>query len=101
MSGTEVKSVSKNFQGGSVTTIFGGAEIDLRDADIAEGASLEFTSIMGGASIIIPENVHVDISGAPILGGWEDRTRKYGENEDVVVLKINCLTILGGAEFRN
>ncbi|WP_087973862.1 LiaF transmembrane domain-containing protein [Oceanobacillus rekensis] len=100
-SGAEIKSQSKNFQGGSVMTILGGAEIDLRGAVIAEGASLDFTSVLGGVSIIVPENVQVDISGVPILGGWEDKTRNHRENEEVVVLKLNCLTILGGAEIKN
>ncbi|MCR1834734.1 cell wall-active antibiotics response protein [Oceanobacillus caeni] len=100
-SGAEIKSQSKNFQGGSVVTIMGGVEIDLRDAVIAEGAMLDFTSILGGISIIVSENVQVEISGIPILGGWEDSTRKHGESEEVVVLKLNCLTILGGVEIRN
>jgi predicted membrane protein len=101
LSGAEIKSQSKNFQGGSVMTILGGAEIDLRGAVIAEGASLDFTSVLGGVSIIVPENVQVEISGVPILGGWEDKTRNHGENEEFTVLKLNCLTILGGAEIKN
>ncbi|WP_106495774.1 LiaF transmembrane domain-containing protein [Lentibacillus sp. Marseille-P4043] len=100
-SGTEIKSQSKNFQGGSVVSILGGAEIDLRDAVIAEGASLDFTSVLGGVSIIVPENVHVELSGIPILGGWEDKTRNLVKKEDAVVLKLNCITVLGGAEIRN
>ena len=101
LSGAEIKSQSKDFQGGSVTTILGGAEIDLRGAVIADGASLDFTSVLGGVSVIVPENVQVEISGLPILGGWEDKTRNHGEDEDVAVLKLNCLTILGGAEIKN
>ncbi|UJL46338.1 hypothetical protein KFZ58_18650 [Virgibacillus sp. NKC19-16] len=100
-SGAEIRSQSKNFRGGSVTAIFGGAEIDLRDAVIADGATLDLTTVMGGASIMVPENVHVEVSGTPILGGWEDSTRKAREDDEVVVLKLNCLTILGGAEIRN
>ncbi|GAB3053493.1 LiaF transmembrane domain-containing protein [Virgibacillus ainsalahensis] len=100
-SGAEIKSQSKNFQGGSVMTIFGGAEIDLRDAVIAEGASLDVTSVLGGASIMVPDNVHVEMSGSPILGGWENSTKNHGENEEIAILKINCLTILGGAEIKN
>lgn len=100
-SGAEIKSQSRNFQGGSVLTIMGGAEIDLRDAIIADEASLDVTTILGGVSIIVPENVRVELSGIPILGGWEDSTLYRGENEDVVVLRLNCLTILGGAEIKN
>lgn len=101
LSGAEIKSQSKNFQGGSVTTILGGAEIDLRDAVIVDGTSIDFTSVMGGVSVIVPANVRVEISGVPILGGWEDKTRIHVENEEIAVLKLNCLTILGGAEIRN
>ena len=40
-SGTEVASHSDHFEGGSVGALFGGAEIDLRDAQPAPGAALD------------------------------------------------------------
>jgi len=100
-SGAEINSQSKNFQGGSVTAIFGGAEIDLREANIVDGAAIDLTTIMGGAEIKLPKNVQVEMSGVPILGGWEDTTRVREENGEAVKLKVNCLTILGGVEIRN
>jgi len=100
-SGAEVNSQSKNFQGGSVTAIFGGAEIDLREAVVAEEASINITTLMGGADITVPENVRVELSGIPILGGWENKTRVREENEGIPTLKINCLTILGGVDIKN
>lgn len=101
LSGAEIKSQSQHFQGGSVTTILGGAEIDLRDAVFAEDTRIDLTSVLGGISIMVPENVHVELSGFPILGGWEDNTRKSDIDEEMIVLNINCLTILGGAEINN
>ena len=100
-SGAEINSQSQTFQGGTVTAIFGGAEIDLCDAVIIDGASLDLTTVLGGVEMKIPDNVQVEISGVPILGGWEDKTRVRRKNEEVPVLKINCLTILGGVEIRN
>lgn len=100
-SGAEINSQSQTFQGGSVTAIIGGAEIDLRDAVIMDGASLDLTTVLGGVEMKVPDNVQVEISGMPILGGWEDKTRVRREKEEVSVLKINCLTILGGVEIRN
>ena len=100
-SGAEINSQSQTFQGGTVTAIFGGAEIDLRDAVIIDGATLDLTTVLGGMEMKVPDNVQVEISGMPILGGWEDKTRTRRENEEVPVLKINCLTILGGVEIRN
>lgn len=100
-SGAEINSQSQTFQGGSVTAILGGAEIDLRDAVIIDGASIDLTTVLGGVEMKVPDNVRVEISGVPILGGWEDKTRVRIENDEVPVLKINCLTILGGFEIRN
>lgn len=101
-SGTEVRSQSKDFRGGSITAIFGGAEIDLRDAELsAEGVALDLTTVFGGVTIIVPENVHVEISGIPIFGGWDDKTRQRGEEEGHAVLKLNCLAVFGGVEIRN
>lgn len=100
-SGTGIKSQSKNFQGGSVMAIFGGAEIDLREAVMAEGASINITTFMGGAEITVPENVQVEMTGTPIFGGWEDKTRVREKDEGNSILKINCLTMFGGVEIKN
>lgn len=102
-SGADVRSQSKAFEGGNVTSIFGGAEIDLRDAVLSEkGASLEVTTLFGGASIRVPENVRVEITGIPLFGGWEDKTRRYAsDNEDLPVLKMHCLAAFGGVEIHN
>lgn len=100
-SGTNIRPQSENFQGGSVTVIFGGAEIDLSEAIMAEGASINITTLMGGAEITIPENVQVEVSGTPIFGGIEDKTRVREKNEGNSTLKINCLSIFGGVEIKN
>ncbi|MEN1968623.1 DUF5668 domain-containing protein [Lentibacillus sp. N15] len=100
-SGTEVRSQSQSFEGGSVTAIFGGAEIDLRDATIADtGASLDLTTIFGGVNLYIPENVQVEVKGIPILGGWEDKTKKRGDDHTgFPVLTVNYLAVFGGVEI--
>jgi len=102
LSGAEIKSQSKRFQGGNITTILGGADIDLREAMILEeGATMDLTTILGGVNLTVPEHVHVEFSGLPILGGWEDKTRVRSEKDKQIVLKLNCLTILGGVEVKN
>jgi predicted membrane protein len=101
LSGAAIKSQSKALQGGSITCILGGAEIDLRHAVITDGAVLELTTILGGAEITVPRNVQVEVSGTPFLGGWEDQTRIDKDDEEVLTLQVNCVTILGGVEVRN
>ena len=49
--GIRERVTSRDFSGGQVTAIFGGAEIDLRDAELAaSGARLEVTAAFGGAA---------------------------------------------------
>ncbi len=99
-SGSEIKSRSNPLKGGSVTAIFGGAEIDLRDAVILdEQITLELTSLFGGISLKVPSNVQVQVSGVPIFGGWEDNTRHQEETDRQPILLIKCVTIFGGVEI--
>lgn len=102
-SGTEIRSQSKQFEGGNVTSIFGGAEIDLRDVVFSEkGAALEITALFGGVSVYLPEHVRIEVTGLPIFGGWEDKTRKHVNHDgELPVLNVHCLTAFGGAEFYN
>lgn len=101
-SGTNLRSQSTRFQGGSIMAVFGGSEIDLREAVISEnGATLDLTSVFGGIVVIVPENVRIEVSGLPIFGGWEDKTRKIVSNNESPVIKFNCLTIFGGVEIKN
>lgn len=100
-SGSEIISRSSELKGGSVTAIFGGAEIDLREAIILdEQITLELTSLFGGISLKIPPNVRVQVSGIPIFGGWEDKTRHREADDDLQpLLLIKCVTIFGGVEI--
>lgn len=102
-SGAEVRSQSKSFQGGTVTTVFGGAEIDLRDIVIVEkGATIDLSAVFGGISLTVPENIQIEVTGIPILGGWEDKTRSVINDNDVSpVLTLNCLAICGGIEIKD
>lgn len=102
-SGADIKSKSNPFQGGSILTVFGGADIDLRDAVITDDEiTIEITSVFGGVSLKVPENIQVEISGVPIFGGWEDKTRNNKvDNSNQPILYLKCVTIFGGVEVRD
>lgn len=104
--GLEKRITSQDFQGGDVTAIFGGAELDLTEANIqADQATLAITVIFGGAEIRIPPNWQVAFRGAPIFGGIEDKTRTARLNDpshpDIKVLVITGAVIFGGLEIKN
>lgn len=101
--GSDIKSQSNPFEGGSILTVFGGADIDLRDVVIIDDEiTIEITSVFGGVSLKVPEHVHVEISGVPIFGGWEDQTKNNQiENSHQPILYLKCVTIFGGVEVTN
>jgi hypothetical protein len=68
--------VAKNFVGGEIVAIFGGFEIDLREADIVgDVAEIEIATIFGGGEIRVPQNWEVVMDTVGIFGGCDDRTR--------------------------
>lgn len=99
-SGAEIKSQSNPFQGGNILAVFGGTDIDLRDAVIVdEEITIEITTVFGGVSLKVPENVQVEVSGIPIFGGFEDKTRHVNkENTHQPIIYLKCVSIFGGVE---
>ncbi|MDI3299363.1 MAG: DUF5668 domain-containing protein [Bacillota bacterium] len=101
--GSETPVVSQAFQGGSVTAIFGGSTLDLRDARLAPGgAELDLTAVFGRVRLLVPESWKVVTSGVEIFGGWQDKTRTTGFREgEASALRVRCLPVFGSIEIRN
>ncbi|MFP3852727.1 MAG: LiaF transmembrane domain-containing protein [Anaerolineales bacterium] len=101
--GNNPKMISEDFSGGTVTTLFGGSEIDLREARLSpSGAELDLTAAFGGIEVIVPVEWRVVMSGLPIFGGWDNKTRYADEKAaDGPVLKVSCFVAFGGIEVHN
>jgi predicted membrane protein len=103
-SGGERQIVSQNFQGGKITAIFGGIELDLTKAGLAPGASeLEIACVFGGATIIVPDDWFVRIEVTPILGGFSD-SRKLNPGRTIDANKqlvIKGAVVFGGGEVKS
>ncbi len=100
-SGSEIASRSDHFEGGSVGALFGGAEIDLRDAQPAPGAELDVFVAFGGAEIKVPEGWQVITHGRPIFGGFENVTAKERIPAGAPVLDVNATVVFGGLEVKH
>jgi hypothetical protein len=94
--------VSKNFKGGEVVAVFGGAEIDLTHADIQGVVKLEATNILGGTKLIVPPTWDVQSEMVAIFGGVEDKRRIQPElinrNKRLVLMGT---AFLGGLEIKS
>lgn len=102
-SGVKTRNISKNFRGGSLVAIFGGIDLDLRDAFILnEGARLDVTAAFGGVNIIVPPEWKVEVNGIPVFGGWSNKTNgKNYVNPDAPVLTVHCFAAFGGVDIKN
>jgi hypothetical protein len=81
-----------------VLAVFGGANLDLREAHFPPGVvDIEVTAIMGGINIVVPPGLAVQMHGSAIMGGFADVNRAPANPDpDAPLLRVHGLTIMGG-----
>ncbi|MCA9822503.1 MAG: hypothetical protein KC482_03525 [Dehalococcoidia bacterium] len=100
MDGLEFESQAKAFSGGSIFTMMGGSEIDLRRVRLAEhGAFLQVRTIMGGTEIVVPEGWRVLLDGMAFAGVNEKSLNDPGLGPDAPTLELDARTYLGALEI--
>lgn len=84
-----------------VMAVFGGSELDFRQASLAPGTTeIHVTAVLGGVEIIVPPGLPVDVDGVGILGGFEEVGRKTaGDPGAPARLRITGTAVLGGVEI--
>lgn len=98
--GVEKKVTSKKFKGGEINTVFGGYQLDLREAEVAkDGAELNVNCAFGGVEIFVPKNCRVVTNGTGILGGWTPNIK--ASEVDEPVLTIKGVAAFGGVEIKD
>jgi hypothetical protein len=101
-SGHKRRVESTAFRGGRATALFGGAELDLRGATLAEGkATLELTAIFGGVDLKVPTNWRLVVDAVPILGGVDDKRAPVVEADVKATLYVKATAIFGGIGIKN
>ena len=103
--GVEKRFNGREFHGGRLQAIFGGIEIDMRDADMAENEAVIYANaIFGGIELRVPETWYVAARGQGVFGGFSDSTR-YQPPSDPDKPKKTLLvlgtSLFGGVEIRN
>ena len=99
--GTQVASHSKHFEGGNIGAIFGGAEIDLTDATLTDGASLDVFTAFGGTELKVPQGWKVVTHSLPLFGGVENVTHKEHLDPDAPTLDVSATVVFGGLEVKH
>ncbi len=93
---------SQDFKGGEAFAMFGGVELDLRSATIAQDeVVIDASALFGGVDIQVPENWNVAVEGHGIFGGYEDKTvHAVPENSRPRVV-ITGSAVFGGVVVKN
>ncbi|HXB72958.1 MAG TPA: DUF5668 domain-containing protein [Candidatus Acidoferrales bacterium] len=102
--GGKRKVTAQDFKGGELTAIFGGFEVDLRQAGmIADSAILEVNTVFGGAEIKIPYSWTAVVQGVGIFGGYGDETEppEPATSPKSKKLFIRGAAVFGGVSVKN
>jgi predicted membrane protein len=92
----------KNFKGGEINSVFGGMELDLSDATLAEGSHyLELNSVFGGITIIVPVEWRIELRQTKVFGQFVDiRPKPEFEVDEKSLLIIEANSVFGGGEIK-
>ena len=98
---------------GDYTAVMGGIDLDIRKANFTEReVTLNLTAIMGGITVIVPEDVAITCQGTAILGAVDllgkesggivgNANMQSGDLQNAArVLHLRCNCIMGGIEVK-
>lgn len=102
--GGDKKILSDNFKGGRITNIFGGSNISLMDAKLAEGVhAIDVLCVFGGSKFLIPADWNIKIETINLFGGFSDKRRFMTEPQtnQNKLLVFKGFILFGGVEIKN
>lgn len=101
LTGIKRKVMSKNFKGGDVTSVFGGADIDLMHADIQDQAVLKVSVAFGGLKLIVPPHWDVQLGVTNLAAGIDDKrySQQAAAQNSEKKLILTGSVIFGGIEI--
>src|SRR5262245_39747741 len=93
----EFESVATSFRGGSLTCLYGGGDLDLRDATLdPAGAELMVRIAFGGGRLLVPDGWDVVVNVISIVGGVGDMREGRERSEGAPRLTVNGFVLFGG-----
>ena len=93
--------LSKDFRGGEIVNVFGGAELDFTQADIQGRIVIDITQIFGGTKIIVPSNWQVVSDLAAVFASVDDKRINRGVQDNNKILVLKGVSIFAGVDVRS
>ncbi len=98
MGGLDEKIISDDFKGCSITAVMGRAELDLSEVRINKDVTVECTAVMGAVELTLPRNVRIQVTGTPIMGGYENTNP--GDPNAPFTITVEYIAVMGAVEIR-
>jgi hypothetical protein len=95
---------SQDFTGGKIEAVFGGYEVDLRDASMrGEVAVIDVDVVFGGTELRIPETWSAVVQGIGVFGAFADNTRQPDPSRtpNPKRLIVKGSAVFGGVDVKN
>ena len=96
MGGAERKGRWRPARSTVVVTVMGGAELDLREAELADGVNITAVTIMGGIGIAVPEGVSVEMGGFAFMGTNGGPRDTVPPLRSAPTVSVRAFSLMGG-----
>ena len=90
----------EKFDGANLTSVFGGIDLDLRNAKINSDTVIDVKCVFGGADILVPDNVKVKISSSSFFGGVDNKKKNKDDQNKKYTLYIKATCVFGGVDIK-
>jgi hypothetical protein len=85
----------------NVINVMGGSDLDFNDAEFASDVvTVNVFSLMGGASIRVPEGLNVEISNFAFMGGNDADIGDERPDPGGPTLRLKLISIMGGSDVK-
>ena len=88
---------NETFSGANLTAVFGGINLDLRNAKFTKDTTIKAFCLFGGIDIEVPEDVQVKIKSGFIFGGTSDERKNEATGKYTIY--IDATGGFGGLEI--
>lgn len=94
----EKMKIEEEFSGSELNAVFGNLDLNLKNAKLRNDAFISASSIFGGITLYLPENVNLVVNSTNIFGGIDNKHIKKSDAKITIYITATCL--FGGIEIK-
>lgn len=84
-----------------IKAVFGGAELDLREARLeSDDVEISVKAVFGGVNIVVPEDIRVIVDGDGVFGAFNDEAGVRQPAEGSPVVRVTGKAVFGGVNVQ-